>query len=211
MMDLYGVGDHGGGPTRAILDEGDALDGAQYGFSADEVSASRRATSTMSRTSSPRTPRCGTTIRSPRVSISACAAEGKISIPTWDDELYLEFHRGVFTTQANHKRNMRESEEWVLNAEKYSSLAWLDGQAYPGSELNEAWKKVLFNQFHDLAAGSGLGSSIRTRRKTTTMCAGRPTKPLQALHTIQAEINTPRCRRKCRCWSSTRWLGSARV
>ena len=60
-------------------------------------------------------------------------AEGKIGIPTWNDELYFEYHRGVFTTQANHKRNMRESEEWVLNAEKYSSLAWLDGNAYPGA------------------------------------------------------------------------------
>ena len=36
-------------------------------------------------------------------------AEGKIGIPTWKSELYFEYHRGVFTTQANHKRNMRES------------------------------------------------------------------------------------------------------
>ena len=70
--------------------------------------------------------------------------------------LYLEFHRGVFTTQSDHKRNMRESEELVLNAEKYASLAWLDGQSYPATELTDAWKKVLFNQFHDLAAGSGI-------------------------------------------------------
>ena len=45
----------------------------------------------------------------------------------------------------------------MLNAEKYSSLAWLSGAAYPATELTEAWKKVLFNQFHDLAAGSGIG------------------------------------------------------
>jgi len=49
-------------------------------------------------------------------------SSGEINIPTWNDELYLEYHRGVFTTQANHKRNMRDSEEWVLNAEKYASL-----------------------------------------------------------------------------------------
>ena len=82
---------------------------------------------------------------------------GEVSIPTWKDELYFEHHRGTYTTQANHKRNLRDSEEWMLNAEKYSSLAWLDGQAYPATELNDAWKKVLFNQFHDLAAGSGIG------------------------------------------------------
>ena len=79
-----------------------------------------------------------------------------VSLPTWNDELYFEYHRGVFTSQAAHKRNMRESEVWMLDAEKYSSLAWLTGLPYPASELNEAWKKVLFNQFHDLAAGSGI-------------------------------------------------------
>jgi len=83
--------------------------------------------------------------------------EGKISLPVWNDELYFEYHRGVFTTQAEHKRNMREAEVALLDAEKYSSLAWLNGADYPTDPLNEAWKKVLFNQFHDLAAGSGIG------------------------------------------------------
>ena len=57
---------------------------------------------------------------------------GKISIPTWKSELYFEYHRGVMTTQANHKPNMRQSAEQVLNAEKWASLAWLDGNKYPG-------------------------------------------------------------------------------
>jgi alpha-mannosidase len=69
------------------------------------------------------------------------------------------------TTQANHKRNMRDSEEEVLNAEKWSSLAWLDGKPYPGAELTEDWKKVLFNQFHDLAAGSGIGVIYKDAQK----------------------------------------------
>ena len=37
--------------------------------------------------------------------------EGQVAIPTWKSEMYFEYHRGVMTTQANHKRNMRESEE----------------------------------------------------------------------------------------------------
>ena len=69
------------------------------------------------------------------------------------------------TTQANHKRNMRESSEEVLNAEKWSSLAWLDGNKYPAAELTEDWKKVLFNQFHDLAAGSGIGVIYKDAQK----------------------------------------------
>ena len=44
----------------------------------------------------------------------------------------------------------------LLNAENYASLAWLDGQTYPADELTEAWKKITLNQFHDLAAGSGI-------------------------------------------------------
>ena len=83
--------------------------------------------------------------------------EGKLSLPVWNDELYFEYHRGVMTTQANHKRNMRQSEEQLLNAEKYSSLAWLFGTPYPHTRLTKAWQKALFNQFHDLAAGSGIG------------------------------------------------------
>ena len=91
---------------------------------------------------------------------------GKISIPTWDSELYFEYHRGVFTTQANHKHNMRTAEEEVLNAEKWSSLAWLDGEELSGgAELTEDWKKVLFNQFHDLGAGSGIGVIYKDAQK----------------------------------------------
>ena len=41
----------------------------------------------------------------------AYAAEGQIGIPTWKSEMYFEYHRGVMTTQANHKRNMRESDD----------------------------------------------------------------------------------------------------
>src|SRR5258708_21894822 len=67
--------------------------------------------------------------------------------------------------QANHKRNMRQSEEQVLNAEKWASLAWLDGNKYPANELTEDWKKVLFNQFHDLAAGSGIGIIYKDAQK----------------------------------------------
>ena len=60
---------------------------------------------------------------------------------------------------------MRESSEEVLNSEKWASLAWLDGKKYPADELTEDWKKVLFNQFHDLAAGSGIGVIYKDAQK----------------------------------------------
>jgi alpha-mannosidase len=132
MMHLYGIGDHGGGPTRAMLEQGQlwmddkqpfprVFDGTALGYFQDvekELPA--------------------------------------LNLPTWKNELYLEFHRGVYTTQAETKRHNRESEILLLDAEKFASLASLAGASYPGQQFNDAWKKVLFNQFHDVAAGSGI-------------------------------------------------------
>jgi alpha-mannosidase len=172
MMDLYGVGDHGGGPTRAILDEGEAwtpgspvplavpspvMPKFQWGTAQTYFSSVERQIADQSPTWDYSSIAKGYT--------APQAVEGKVSIPTWKSELYFEYHRGVMTTQANHKRNMRESSEEILNAEKWSSLAWLDGKPYPGSELTEDWKKVLFNQFHDLAAGSGIGVIYKDAQK----------------------------------------------
>ncbi len=119
------------------------------------------------------------------------AVEGKIDIPTWKTEMYFEYHRGVFTTQANHKRNMRESSEWALNAEKYASLAWLDGKDYPGDELTEDWKKITFNQFHDLAAGSGIGVIYQDAQKDYDAVRWSTNEiSAKALKTIAARIDT---------------------
>ena len=157
MMHLFGVGDHGGGPTRAMLDAGvrwtdpkmvypKTFFGNAQGFFSDVEGKLDTAHS----------PVWNYKTMAGGATQLAEPPAGMVSLPTWNDELYFEYHRGVFTSQAAQKRNMRESEEWMLDAEKYSSLAWLSGLAYPAAALNEAWKKVLFNQFHDLAAGSGI-------------------------------------------------------
>ena len=164
IMDLYGIGDHGGGPTRAILDEGFHWSAAGHVMPKIEFGTAQSYFSSLEKQIAP---------NSPVWDYASIAkgytpppmVEGKVNIPTWKSELYFEYHRGVMTTQANHKHNMRTSEEEVLNAEKWSSLAWLDGKAYPGTELTEDWKKVLFNQFHDLAAGSGIGQIYKDAQK----------------------------------------------
>jgi alpha-mannosidase len=95
------------------------------------------------------------------------------------------------TTQANHKRNMRDSEVEVLNAEKWASLAWLDGRAYPGNELTEDWKKVLFNQFHDLGAGSGIGVIYQDAQKDYDVVRWSTNEISDgALDTVDAQVNT---------------------
>jgi alpha-mannosidase len=164
IMDLYGIGDHGGGPTRAILDEGFHWSAPGHVTPKIEFGTAQSYFTGLETQIAPDSPvwnyasiAKGYTAPPP--------VPGKVDIPTWKSELYFEYHRGVMTTQANHKANMRHAEEQVLNAEKWASLAWLDGRAYPGKELTEDWKKVLFNQFHDLAAGSGIGVIYKDAQK----------------------------------------------
>ncbi|MGD0736658.1 MAG: glycoside hydrolase family 38 C-terminal domain-containing protein [Terracidiphilus sp.] len=169
IMDLYGVGDHGGGPTRAILDEGfhwagPNSNGAGHVMPKYQFGIAQTFFSSIEKQIGPESPEWNYQSIAKGYTAPPAVA-GEVSIPTWKSELYFEYHRGVMTTQASHKRNMRDAEVEVLDAEKWSSLAWLDGKAYPGNELTEDWKKVLFNQFHDLAAGSGIGVIYRDAQK----------------------------------------------
>jgi alpha-mannosidase len=78
-------------------------------------------------------------------------------LPIWEDELYLEFHRGCYTTHADQKLWNRGCEGLLYQAELFASLATLSaGVGYPKAELEAAWKKVLFNQFHDILPGSSI-------------------------------------------------------
>ena len=165
MMDLYGVGDHGGGPTRAMLDQGLHWMEPDKVMPHEEFGTAQPFFTKVEAQLASNSPTWNYTSLAKGDATLPQPAAGEISVPTWKDELYLEYHRGVFTTQADHKRNMRDSEEQVLNAEKYASLAWLDGQPYPATRLTDAWKHVLFNQFHDLAAGSGIGIIYKDAQK----------------------------------------------
>ncbi len=191
MMDLYGVGDHGGGPTRAMLDQGLRWMEPDKVMAHEEFGTAQPYFTKVEGELNPNSPvwnygtlaKGDTSLPNP--------GSGQISVPTWKDELYLEYHRGVFTTQADHKRNMRNSEEWVLDAEKYASLAWLDGQAYPAGRLTDAWKNVLFNQFHDLAAGSGIGVIYRDAQKDYDQVRWATNEiSTQSLDTLAARVDT---------------------
>ena len=192
VLNLFGEGDHGGGPTRDMLDRG-----IRWASNPDLVfppmnfgSAQAFFSAVESKLDSEHSPvwNYKSVAKGPGL---PAASEERIELPTWNDELYLEFHRGVFTTQAKHKQNMRESEEWLLNAEKYSALAWLRGTAYPGTNFTEAWKKVLFNQFHDLAAGSGIGVIYKDAQRDYDVVHWTANDATSnALRTLSSEINT---------------------
>jgi len=190
MMDLYGVGDHGGGPTRAMLDQG--FHWAQPGHVTPkyQFGLAQPFFSDVEKEIAPESPVWNYQSIAKGYT-PPTAVPGKISIPTWDTELYLEYHRGVFTTQADHKRNMRHSEVEMLDAEKWASLAWLDMDKYPGNELTEDWKKVLFNQFHDLAAGSGIGVIYKDAQKDYDVVRWSTNEiSAHALQTVGERIDT---------------------
>jgi alpha-mannosidase len=131
IMYIYGVGDHGGGPTQVEIDRAKRLEDSAL-FPNLKFSTALPFFEDIQRNAQ------------------------NLNIPVWNDELYYENHRGVFTTQAHIKRYNRKSEVLLANAEKFSAVAQLFGRPYPQKELNESWKKVLFNQFHDILPGSSI-------------------------------------------------------
>lgn len=76
--------------------------------------------------------------------------------PRWVGELYLEYHRGTYTTQSYTKRCNRKGELLFRDAELLSSIAKPLGLEYPYEELLEQWKQLLCNQFHDVLPGSSI-------------------------------------------------------
>jgi alpha-mannosidase len=76
-------------------------------------------------------------------------------LPEWKGELYLELHRGTYTTQSRTKRNNRRLEFALRNTEFLAALAVLEGAAeYPMEFLLSSWKQILTHQFHDIIPGS---------------------------------------------------------
>ncbi len=125
---LYGVGNHGGGPTQQNIDriqEMKALDAFPEIKESSVLDFMNVIEST----------------------------NRKNSYPVWNDELYLEYHRGTLTTQAATKKNNRLCEILLEEAEKFSVISGID---YPEDELNESWRLTMFNQFHDILPGSSI-------------------------------------------------------
>ena len=84
--------------------------------------------------------------------------KGKHNIPSYIGELYLEFHRGTYTTQALLKKLMRKSETLLVELEKLATYVSLNEEDYdyPYNTINSMWEDVLLCQFHDVLPGSAI-------------------------------------------------------
>ncbi|WP_130178449.1 glycoside hydrolase family 38 C-terminal domain-containing protein [Cryobacterium sp. SO1] len=126
----FGYGDGGGGPTREML-------------------AAAKRTESLEGSPSVR-------IASPRAFFEEAEASYP-QPPVWSGELYLEFHRGTYTSQAKTKSGNRRSEHLLREAELWATAATLrTGAAYPHERIEAAWQTVLLNQFHDILPGSSI-------------------------------------------------------
>jgi alpha-mannosidase len=76
--------------------------------------------------------------------------------PVWNDELYLEWHRGCLTTYGWVKRANRKAEQKMRTTEILSSVSMALGLEYPVYKLKAIWKLVLLNQFHDILPGTSI-------------------------------------------------------
>lgn len=126
----YGYGDGGGGPTREMVELArrmENMEGAPRVIQRDPLEFFR------------------------------LAEEEFRDAPVWTGEMYLEFHRGVWTSQYAMKRGNRLMEQLLVEAEIWSTRAFLDGVAdYPYDQLQELWRHMLVLQFHDILPGSSI-------------------------------------------------------
>jgi alpha-mannosidase len=132
---LFGLGDHGGGPNREILDRVRGYAGLKIAPEFHEGKMSDY--------------------------LAPVLKDGGPDLPVWNNELYLQYHQGTFTTQAAIKKANRLGESGINVAEKLASIASLQGEAYPAGELRAAWTTLLTNQFHDILPGSGINAVYR--------------------------------------------------
>lgn len=136
---LPGVGDHGGGPTRDMLEVGKRYDRSPF-FPQIKF----------------------TTAQEYLDKISAISPQ---NLPVWNNELYLELHRGCYTTHADQKYFNRHSERLIYQAELFFTIATVlakkksfqfDTYSNNQEKINQIWQKMLLNQFHDILPGTSI-------------------------------------------------------
>jgi alpha-mannosidase len=124
MMIVYGVGDGGGGPSETIVERNLRTENVPY---------------------------------LPKVKLGS--AQGYFdslqpeTLPLYSGEMYLEKHRGTYTSQSNNKNYNREFEEKMLSLEMFLCASGKTGDT---KAMDDMWKEALLYQFHDILPGSSI-------------------------------------------------------
>lgn len=127
FLTLFGIGDGGGGPTEEIIETGIRQHDLEN---------------------------CPMVVFSPAQRLLDNLNKHREQLPVWVGELYLELHRGTYTTQAYNKKMNRYMELALRESEiLFSTLPFAQ---YPAAEFEKIWKKVLLYQFHDIIPGSSV-------------------------------------------------------
>ncbi len=129
-MMAFGYGDGGGGPTREMIE---------------------RARRMADLEGSPKV-----VIERPQAFFTKALDEYEAA-PVWVGEMYLEFHRGTYTTHVKTKQGNRRTEHLLIEAELWcTTAALLTGFDYPYGEIDDLWREALLLQFHDILPGSSI-------------------------------------------------------
>lgn len=143
VLVTFGYGDGGGGPVRKDLEYYERL---KYGMPGVPTAKIEFAGALLER-------------------VRQRAVENP-KTPRWQGELYLEYHRGTYTSQAQNKRFNRKSEFLYEKAETAALMSRiLTGKAYPADTLHNGWETILLNQFHDIIPGSSIHEVYEVSRE----------------------------------------------
>lgn len=165
----YGFGDGGGGPTEEMLHTALRMSAAPSRFTGLPQIKHENTGSLMKR-------------------VAAKADE----LPAWDGELYLEYHRGTYTTQAWLKRANRKNEIALHDAEWLLSLSKPLGEPVDQKLLDSLWQDLLLLQFHDILPGSSVTEVYEKEAKPMMARIASDAKRIseQAMTTIAAHLDT---------------------
>lgn len=131
----FGYGDGGGGPTKEMLENARRMEKGIPGCPKVKIGKSLDFFKNLEK----------------KVSQSK-------KLSKWVGELYLEYHRGTYTSMARNKKYNRKSEYLYQDAELFNVLSTeVAGIGnYPKEEINDGWETILLNQFHDILPGSSI-------------------------------------------------------
>lgn len=135
LLYLYGWGDGGGGPTREMLEAG-----RRYGDLPGMPALTQGSAEAAFR----------------QIEANVSAPTNGDRLPTWHSELYFEYHRGTYTSQGRTKYAHRRAEYLLHEAELWTAVAHATDAILPGDALDQAWRLLLLQEFHDILPGSSI-------------------------------------------------------